>query len=84
MKDVGLDIPTVAGGGNEIYAQLESYVAFMPKELYFGGLASMHGFGPPGVQHMARAYLNAFKAAGNRPDGVSYLAWDPALIIVDA
>jgi branched-chain amino acid transport system substrate-binding protein len=84
MKDVGLDIPTAAGGGNEIYAQLESYVAFMPKELYFGGLASMHGFGPLGVQRMARAYLEAFKAAGDRPDGVSYLAWDPALIIVDA
>ncbi len=84
LRDVGLDIPTVTGGGNEIYSQLESYDAFIPKELYFGGLASMHGGGPPGVRRMAASYLNAFKSIGAQPDGVSYLPWDAALIIVDA
>ncbi len=37
MQDLGLDIPCVTSPGNMSYAQMESYKAFMPKELLFAG-----------------------------------------------
>jgi branched-chain amino acid transport system substrate-binding protein len=86
IVDGGLDVPVLASNGDMIYSQLAQYRGFMPKELLFPGvLASSHdslGSGP--VKDAQTVYFNAFKAAGIKPDFPNTLAWDPALIVIDA
>jgi branched-chain amino acid transport system substrate-binding protein len=86
LKDAGLDIPVSASSANMVYEQLEQYTGIMPKELLFATVLSATpdavGKGP--AHDAGNAYRAAFKAAGVRPSGMHALAWDPALIAVDA
>jgi branched-chain amino acid transport system substrate-binding protein len=86
IADGGLDVPVLGSNGDMVYAQLEQYKGFMPKELLFTGvLASSHdslGSGP--VKDAQTVYFNAYKAAGIKPDLTNTLSWDPALIVLDA
>lgn len=86
IADGGLEVPVLGSNGDMIYGQLQQYKGFMPKELLFTGiLASSHdslGSGP--VKDAQTVYFNAFKAAGIKPDFPNTLAWDPALIVLDA
>jgi branched-chain amino acid transport system substrate-binding protein len=82
----GLDIPLSSSAGNLNYAQLASYSAFMPKNLYFmappwAGADQLPN-GP--VKKAVHAYLDAFKAAGIRPDEGQSLAWDSAALVIEA
>ena len=86
ISDVGLDIPILASNGVMVHAQLAQYKAFMPKELLFNGVL-VYGHdqlssGP--VKTAQTAYLKAFKEAGIVPDFPHTLAWDPALIVIEA
>ncbi len=86
MRDSGLDIPVVGSGGNMNYAQLERYSSFLPKTLFF--LAGGGVVADPTVslkQKDAQAtYLQAYSAAGLRPEYASTLIWDPAMLVIDA
>jgi branched-chain amino acid transport system substrate-binding protein len=86
VHDAGLDIPVVSGNGNMIYAQLAQYASFLPKELLFPGRRSLvlDPAAPKAVHDVEVGYFNAFKAAGERPNLASTLAWDPASMIIDA
>ena len=86
IQDAGLDMPIVGSGGNMNYAQLEQYNSFLPKMLLFlagGGVVADPMVS--GKQKDAQtAYLNAYKAAGVRPEYAATLIWDPAMLVVDA
>ena len=87
MQDLGLDIPCVTSPGNMSYAQMESYKAFMPKELLFAGPPALvpDELTDPGVKKAVAAFSAAFKAAGGqRPDLLAAVAWDPMEILTAA
>jgi branched-chain amino acid transport system substrate-binding protein len=84
MQDIGLDIPLVTSPGNMSYAQMESYKAFMPKELLFAGPPALvpDQITDRGVRKAVADYTAAFKAAGGqRPDLLAAVAWDPILLL---
>jgi branched-chain amino acid transport system substrate-binding protein len=84
--DAGLDIPTIGGNANELYAQMLQYKSFLPTELYFPSPRSIAEGGtfPGPIKDAQSIYFKAFKTAGLKPDLSSTMAWDPALIIIDA
>jgi len=84
--DAGLDIPIMGGNANENYAQLRQYKDFLPSQLYFPSpRAIAEGGALPGPIHDAQTvYFKAYHAAGARPDLPATMAWDPAMIIIDA
>jgi len=80
MQNIGLDIPLVTSPGNMSYAQMESYRAFMPKELLFAGPPALvpEQLTDRGVRDAVAHFTAAFKAAnGQRPDLLAAVAWDP-------
>ncbi|HXP92660.1 MAG TPA: ABC transporter substrate-binding protein [Candidatus Binatia bacterium] len=84
--EAGLTIPILTSSGNLTYPQMKAYASFMPKELYF---PASPGFAPNQLPNgqlkkEVQTYQAAFKAAGIDPDEGYALAWDPALMIVDA
>ena len=85
--DGGIDIPILTDAGNLSNTQISQYTSFLPKQLYFTGFRflghSMIGPGP--VRDAQTAWLNAMHAAGiANPDSTYTLAWDAALVIIDA
>jgi branched-chain amino acid transport system substrate-binding protein len=86
IHEAGIDIPVACGNANMIYSQLAQYVAFLPKELYFSGRRSLvlDPSAPKNVKAVEAEYFDAFKAAGVKPNIAHTLAWDPALLVVDA
>lgn len=85
-QNVGLEIPMSTTTANLSYAEMKSFSAFLPKELYFTG--------PPGVavdvlpngplKDAARTFASSARAAGLQPDIGLLAAWDPALMTVSA
>ena len=86
LHDSGIEIPVSAGNGNQIHAQLAQYAAFLPKELYFPGRRSLVAdpTAPRNVKAVSDVYFEAFKTAGVKPNIAHTLAWDPALLVIDA
>jgi branched-chain amino acid transport system substrate-binding protein len=86
MSDVGLDVPVLSSNGDMVPQQIESYKAFLPKQLVFPGvLSSVRNAVASGpVKDAQTLYFAAFKAAGIEPIFTNTLGWDPALIMVDA
>ena len=87
MQDLGLDIPCVTSPGNMSYAQMESYKAFMPKELLFAGPPALvpEQLTDNGVKKAVADFTATFKAAGSgRPDLLAAVAWDPMGILAAA
>jgi branched-chain amino acid transport system substrate-binding protein len=85
MQDLGLAIPLVTSPGNMSYAQMESYKAFMPKELLFAGPPALvpDQITDRGVRKAVSDYTVAFKAAGGgRPDLLAAVAWDPMQLLI--
>ena len=82
----GLNIPMMTSAGNLSYAQLESYGDFMSDNVLFSGNPGVAPEAVPNgrVKNAAMAFVNAMKAAGIRVDEGHTLAWDPAMIVVDA
>src|SRR5579875_1126582 len=84
--EAGLNLPILTSSGNLTYPQMKAYASFMPKELYF---PASPGFAPNQLpngplKRAVQTYQAAFKAAGIEPDEGYALAWDPALMVVDA
>ena len=86
INDAGLDVPVQIAAANLIYAQLESYAAFLPKQLFISTvLALTPDEAPKGPIHDKQAvFARALAAVGARSDGASGLPWDPIMIFVDA
>lgn len=89
MIQAGLDVPTATTDGNMTRAQMAQYESFLPRQLYFPAAEWVVANDPkfpmdPAVADKQRAFYAAFKDAGTAPDIASELAWDPALILVDA
>jgi branched-chain amino acid transport system substrate-binding protein len=81
-KDVGLDMPIVGGSGTMVRAQLAQYKDFIPKDLLFVGTRAV---AEGGVRRGPQvAYFAAYKAAAKQPDLPGSLAWDPALMVIEA
>jgi branched-chain amino acid transport system substrate-binding protein len=87
LADSGLDIPTTASAGDMSHTQMEQYRAFAPKELLF---MATHGVAPdPSItsgplRDAQTAYFKNLEAGKVLPSYLTSLAWDPALIVVDA
>jgi branched-chain amino acid transport system substrate-binding protein len=87
LADSGLDIPTTASAGDMSHKQMLQYRAFAPKELLF---MATHGVAPDpaitsGPLYAAQtAYFKNLEANHVLPSYLASLAWDPALIVVDA
>ena len=84
--DAGMDIPISTSGGNMIYEQMAQYAGFTPKLLYFPttrGDAPNPRLRPGPIKDAQHLYFSAFKAAGERPDHATGIAWDPASIVVE-
>jgi len=86
LHDAGVDIPIVAGNGNMIHAQLEQYEGFLPSQLYFAGRRALVSdpSAAANIRSAQRAYFDAFKSLNLKPNIANTLAWDPAMIIIDA
>ena len=84
--DAGLDIPIVTSSGNLVYPQLEAYAGFIGDNVYFpGNPGDALDVLPRGaLRDAVSTYLNAMKAAGVRADQGHTLAWDAALLVVEA
>jgi branched-chain amino acid transport system substrate-binding protein len=84
--DGGLQIPMMTSPGNASYVQLESYKDFIGDNVYFPGNPGVAPDAVPNgrVKNAANAFSNTLKAAGIRAGQGNTLAWDPALIVVDA
>jgi branched-chain amino acid transport system substrate-binding protein len=85
INDVGLDIPVMTTSANMIVNQMKSYAGFMPKDVYFQGVQYIAGI-PPHVKDTKplQVFTAAMKSAGIPQDFQSGIAWDPAMIVVDA
>lgn len=84
LRDSGLEVPIAASNANMIYGQMKQYADFLPKELYFEGVGYLSGLGTPAERAAQAEFLQTIKAAGILPDFQTGMAWDPALIVVDA
>jgi branched-chain amino acid transport system substrate-binding protein len=84
IQDAGLNVPVTAVPSNQNFTELDQYAALLPAELYFPSARAVTktGTGAGPVRDAQLVYYAAFKQLGVRPDMVSNLAWDPAMIIV--
>ena len=84
----GLDIPIATTDGNMTYAQMTQYAAFLPKQLYIPSPEWVQHEGvitlDPAVEAAQKRFFDVFKAANAKPDLAATLAWDPAMIVIDA
>lgn len=88
IAQAGLTIPVGTTNGNMTYAQMTQYAALLPKQLFIPTSewpeqdASV--VMEPGVAAAHKRFHGAFKEAKILPDFSSTLAWEPAMIVVDA
>ena len=84
----GLDIPIATTDGNMTYAQMKQYATFLPKQLYIAAPEWVQHVGvitlDPEVEKAQKKFFDTFEAAHERPDLAALLAWDPAMIVIDA
>ncbi|HKV45718.1 MAG TPA: ABC transporter substrate-binding protein [bacterium] len=83
---VGFDFPVYTTDGNQTYAEMEQFAAFLPKDLYFASAAWNALDAPPGgaVKDSITAFYSAFRAAGIKPDNAHTLTWDPTELVMAA
>ncbi len=84
LREVGLEIPVAASNANMVYGQMKQYADFLPRELYFEGVGYLSGLGTPAERAAQAEFRQTIKEAGIQADFQSGMAWDPALIIVEA
>jgi branched-chain amino acid transport system substrate-binding protein len=86
-RDVGLDIPVLGGSGTMVHAQLAQYKDFVPHELLFAGtraIAEGYVDRRPALRAALDAYSGAYQAAGKPVGLTGSLAWDVAMLVIDA
>ena len=83
ITETGIDVPIGAGNGNIIYAQMQQYKQFLPKELLFAGVQYFRD--PKEISGPLKTAIETFDKAiaPTKPDLGQGLAYDPAMIVVD-
>jgi branched-chain amino acid transport system substrate-binding protein len=88
INQAGLDIPIGTTDGNMTHAQMDQYDAFLPPQLYFPAalwaVAVERGAKGETVSAAQEQFLKSFADAGVAPDLPAEIAWDPAMILIDA
>lgn len=87
IHDAGVELPVATTNGNQTYAQMTQYAAFLPKELYIPAADFLKNDKPVQANEASQAkeaFFKAFEGTDIKPDGPSTYAWDPALLVVDA
>jgi branched-chain amino acid transport system substrate-binding protein len=87
IHDAGVELPVATTNGNQTYAQMAQYTAFLPKELYIPAADFLKSTKPAPANDASaakEAFYKAFEGTDIKPDGPSTYAWDPALLVVDA
>ena len=86
--DAGMTVPAFTTNANMSLTFMRQFAGFLPKDLYFPGLAFLAGPNPKEALPQARAPIkrmyDAMKAAGVNVDFQAGIPWDPAQIVVDA
>ncbi len=86
--DAGLTIPAFTTNANMSYSFMKQFAGFLPKDLYFPGLAYLAGPAPAEASPRARVAIKRFydgmKAANATVEFSAGIIWDPAAIVVDA
>jgi branched-chain amino acid transport system substrate-binding protein len=84
LVQLGLDVPVATSYGNMIYSSMDSWAAYMPKELDFPASPWSGNVGSPGLDPRVRASLRevhaAFDAAGEKVDAGAATSWDALMI----
>lgn len=82
----GLDLPILTTAGNLSDAEMHAYAAFLPKELYFPATPAFapDTVAPGPLKRALQSYFDALKAAGDKPENATSLAWDGTQLIIDA
>jgi len=83
VAETGIDLPIGAGNGNIIYAQMQQYKQFLPKQLYFAGVQYFRD--PAQITGPLKTAIATFDKAiaPAKPDLGQGLGYDPAMIVVD-
>jgi branched-chain amino acid transport system substrate-binding protein len=87
IHDAGIELPVATTNGNQTYAQMAQYAAFLPKELYIPAADFLKSTKPAAANEASAAkdaFYKAFEGTDIKPDGSSTYAWDPAFLVVDA
>jgi len=88
ILQVGLEMPVAVNDANMIYAQMEQYKSFLPKEMYIAAPEWPPHEGvlhlDPRVDEAQKKFFDAFKAAGLKPDVAHVSSWDPMFIVAEA
>ena len=84
IQDVGLDVPVMTTSANMIVAQMKSYGSYLPKEVYFQGTRYIAGVPDAKDLKVMQTFSAAMKANGIPQDFQAGIAWDPAMIVIDA
>jgi branched-chain amino acid transport system substrate-binding protein len=88
IVQAGLDLPVGTTNGNMTLAQMTQYADFLPKQLFIPSSEwPRHDTSlalDPAVEKAQAGFFAAYDAAGATPDVAAGLAWDPALLIVEA
>ena len=83
VTDLGIDVPVATTSANMIIAQMKTYSAFVPKTVLFQGVPYIAGAAHKESPAMA-TYAAGMKDAGMPQDFQTGMAWDPAMIVIDA
>jgi len=88
VKQAGLEIPVGTTNGNQIFSQMEQYVSFLPKELYFPSSLFPEHKGlltfDPRVEKAQQDMQAVLTAGGIKADNQTGMTWDPAMIVIGA
>jgi branched-chain amino acid transport system substrate-binding protein len=87
IKDAGLQVPVATTNGNMTYSQMSQYATILPRELYISSpdwLPSQDDTASAAEREVKTVFFKAFEGTDIRPDAPSTLAWDPALLVVEA
>jgi branched-chain amino acid transport system substrate-binding protein len=87
VNEGGLQLPVLTDAGNINNVQMQQYVTFLPKELYFTGFRFLgHStIGPGPIRDVQNQFLTALHQHGvAEPDPTYTFSWDAAMVVVDA
>jgi branched-chain amino acid transport system substrate-binding protein len=86
MVQEGLDIPVGTSSGNQTYAQMEQYAAFLPKRMLIGSALFPAHDGmirlDPRVEDAQHEMNESLAAHSLKPEIATGVAWDPAMIVI--
>lgn len=85
IDDAGLAIPVYGSGGNFVYAQMQQYSNFLPKELFLNGQRGITSdpIATGQLKAMQDKYFAALKKAGIRSELATAIPWDPMNIVLE-